>query len=220
MSKKNITNRIQNALKDPAFTDDQVRWLDQSLRSSMVECGAKATKSIFLFGVFVIAWMMLRGAAVAKISVMGLEISNVEVVMPILPVLSAFCFYQFCCYEAMVETIITARWEIYRNRYKNLYDQNIEQMLACTGTLLVDDAIRNLQPLNGWFAQTWKPIWLIVFFIGMFVLPFAVLCWMIYGIVMYPPLGWVWSLVSAVVTILFMLRACLILGHFASLMPW
>ena len=108
-----IDDRIETALKDTSFTDEHVRWLDGSLRDNMETCGGKAIHSLFLFGVFVVAWILLRSAAVGEISVMGVKIENAKIVALLLPVLAAYCLYAYHCFEAMAEIIHVARVRLY-----------------------------------------------------------------------------------------------------------
>ena len=209
-----IDDRIETALKDTSFTDEHVRWLDGSLRDNMETCGGKAIHSLFLFGVFVVAWILLRSAAVGEISVMGVKIENAKIVALLLPVLAAYCLYAYHCFEAMAEIIHVARVRLYEVRYKNLYNQDIEQLLTYTTSITVDNAISNLQPTSSWLRRT-SDGWLVASMLGVILLPLMTLAWMVYALLATPPLAWYWSLASALITTFFFVRTLMVLAlHF------
>ncbi|MFZ5638591.1 MAG: hypothetical protein ACOY82_18590 [Pseudomonadota bacterium] len=180
MKQQPIRERVKAALADPSTTDAQRGLVESVLRENGASCIQQAGRNYYFFLLFSFLFTFLVATDVEKVDIGGMELSNKNPAILLIPVLSAFCFYRAICLYLYQDMLHKATQAYYREALKSFEANDITDLFAYPDFMEIENTFDNIlkMPLQ-WVSLVWIVLVGVVCFVCPFVWFFFASSWML-----------------------------------------
>jgi len=173
---KTINDRIE-AIAAAAQGSAELDRLQTELKESFLRADELSQKMLALFAILAGVWMLLKLSTTDKIAVLGLEITDIPLLLAVIPGLVAFAFYQFICTEGLAALIDASLRSIYRKQFPASYLEDMTELLTSTSIQHIEASLVNMEVSGSLFSKLFTP-WLLVLSTFLLLIPIGILGWM------------------------------------------
>jgi hypothetical protein len=174
---KGIHDRTENVAKAGKSSDAELTELRSRFEDNMLRADQLSKKMLALFVILSAVWILLKLSTTGKISVLGLEITDIPLLLSVIPCLAALSFYQFVCAEGLVELIDSALRSIYKKQLPLSYSENLTELLVVPRIHRIETSLVNMELKRSFFRHL-SITWMIVLAFVFFAIPAGVIVWM------------------------------------------
>ena len=173
---KTIRHRI-DAIAKAAQGATELKQLRSELNDSRQRADQLSQHSFALFGILAGVWILLKLSTSQKISALGLEITDIPLLLAVIPALAAFAFYRFAAAEGLVALLEVAFREIDKRELPISSRENMTELLTITSVQHLESSLSNLEAPDSFFSKIAGP-WMLVLAAALILAPLGVLGWM------------------------------------------
>lgn len=202
---KTIYDRITEVIK----SEDDVKALFSLLQENIIRADRKSQASLVLFAVLTTVWGLLQISSVEKLSIFGLEVSNIPILLAIIPCLAAFAFYNFVCIEGLVAYIDAALNRIYIEQFLTAYNEGITELLTIPTFYHVENSLFNLEDESSLFGRLAR-VWCLFVLFLLISIPIVLLIWMFNVVIKLDQLPIFLHIISPILIALISLRSVIL----------
>lgn len=175
---KTISERMSEILA----SEDDLKELQSLLQENLVRANQKSQKSFALFATLGSVWILLQISTVEKLSIFGLEFTDIPVLLATIPCLAAFAFYRFVCSEGVVALIDEALRALFKKRFQKAHAEDLTELLTIPTLFHIESSLSNMEDQSSIFYRFSGP-WLLILGIFLVGVPVALLVWMFWVVV-------------------------------------
>jgi hypothetical protein len=208
---ESLDERVKKTLDDPTITDEQIARFEDILRDNSCRSGTQAMRSLLLFIIFTIVWLLVRSSYIQKFTISGIEINDPQLLLIIIPPMAAFIYYNYICLlifnAVMDETLIP----LHRIRMPAFEKNSLTELLIYPEFFYSENALKNLLGDNkNSLLYRFSNYWTI--FLGLFLLytPALILLSMTYDLIRYSLFENLIPIASALFVVLLLARSLIV----------
>lgn len=201
---------------DPEITTEQLAFFENKIWENRSQLESKFLKSFLLFIAVSVTWLMIKSTSIEKFSVFGMEFEEFNILLLILPPIAAFLYYQFFLCIGINEIINSTLKACYSQMLPFFEKNSLNDLLFVSSLLYLEGTLFNISE----YGSFWEKVNMIsLYSIQLIILfsPIPILMWMLYSLFISHSIGILWSILSSLLVIAFVIRSLFIFFYINSL---
>lgn len=207
-----IDKRMVEALQDPETTADQRAFFEERLREKLEALGRSSARSVYLFIFVSGAWFVINSAKANVIRFMGLEFTDINFLIFVLPVIASFAFYRHMCQSTFSALIDMVLRRYYAQILRPFWKRDLTEFISPLTFLDIEHNLSNMQTDTG-TSYRLNRMWTIACsFVGSLVPP-IILFYMVFIVFLNNTISTVWAIVCAICVAMLTIRSGIVWLH-------
>jgi hypothetical protein len=202
---KTISELTQKALESELMNQGKLNEFSVALQDKMSRTSSKSEQSYYYFVAFITGWALVYTSTIQKITLLGVELTNITFILNVLILLSTYSYYKFITLSFFSSLLDASLRIIYKTLYKSFSDNNVTELLTPTTFEEMETAIDSIQKPNSNISiiTTW---WNLFYFILLTTIPVIVIVWCSVLLTLIPEVNLFLSIATITIVFIFLLR--------------